>query len=183
MFVNRLKKILKTALEGLFAILLVLLFYSGFLYFFNTLFPSGTSLKALIADQGSTDSSGLYENSNRGIFRTDDTRESDRASEVAAVISMTRNEVKSKGAGNIAWRSAQKGKSLYDRDAVQTLRRSAASIQFAENTTLDMGSNSLVIIKQLTHDPVYREKRSFMVLVEGDMRGKMDTSDQDSVYL
>ena len=183
MFISRLKKIFKTALEGLFAIFLVLLFYTGFLYFFNTLFPSGTSLKALIADQGSNASSGLSNKRNRGLSHTDDAHESDRVSEVAAVISMTRNDVKSKGAGNIAWRSAQKGKSLYDRDAVQTLNRSAASIQFAENTTLDMGSNSLVIIKRLTHDPVYREKRSFMVLVEGDMRGKMDSSDQDAVYL
>jgi hypothetical protein len=183
MFVSRLKKTIKGALEGFFAVLLVLLFYSVFLYFLNTLFPSGTSLKALIADQGSTDSSRLSEIGNRGLIHTDDARESDTASEVAAVLSMTRNDVKSKGAAQIAWRSAQKGKSLYDRDAVQTLSRSSAAIQFAENTTLDMGSNSLVIIKQLTHDPVYREKRSFMVLVEGDMRGKMDASDQESVYL
>ncbi len=183
MFVNRLKKIIKGALEGFFAVFLVLLFYSVFLYFLNALFPSGTSLKALIADQGSTDSSGLSQNGNRGLINTEDGRESDTASEAAAVLSMTRNEVKSKGAAQIAWRSAPKGTSLYDRDAVQTLSRSAATIQFAENTTLDMGSNSLVIIKRLTHDPVYREKRSFMVLVEGDMRGKMDTSDQESVYL
>jgi mannose-6-phosphate isomerase-like protein (cupin superfamily) len=183
MIVNRLKKTIKGALEGFLAVLLVLLFYSVFLYFLNTLFPSGTSLKALIADQGSTDASGLSKDGNRGLIQNDDGSESHTASEVAAVISMTRNEVKSKGAGQIAWRSAQEGASLYDRDAVQTLSRSAAAIQFAENTTLDMGSNSLVIIKRLTHDPVYREKRSFMVLVEGDMRGKMDSSDQESVYL
>jgi mannose-6-phosphate isomerase-like protein (cupin superfamily) len=182
MIARRLKKTIKGALEGLLAVLMVLLFYSVFLYFLNTLFPSGTSLKTLIADQGSTDSSGLSEDGNRG-FITDDGPESDRASEVAAVLSMTRNEVKSKGSGQIAWRSAEKGTSLYDRDAVQTLNRSAAAIRFAENTTLDMGSNSLVIIKRITHDPVYREKRSFMVLAEGDMRGKMDASDRDSVYL
>ncbi len=183
MIVSRLKKTIKGALEGFIAVLLVLLFYSAFLYFLNALFPSGTSLKALIADQGYTDSSGLSQDGNRGLIHTDDGRESDTASEIAAVLSMARNDVKSKGAAQIAWRSAQKGKSLYDRDAVQTLSRSAAAIQFAENTTLDMGSNSLVIIKRLTHDPVYREKRSFMVLVEGDMRGKMDTSDAESVYL
>ena len=183
MIFNRLKKIIKGTLEGFLAVLLVLLFYSVFLYFLNALFPSGTSLKALIADQRTTDSSELSRDGNRGLINTDDARESDTASEVAAVLSMTRNEVKSKGAGHIAWRSAQKGKSLYDRDAIQTLSRSSAAIRFAENTTLDMGSNSLVIIKRLTHDPVYREKRSFMVLVEGDMRGKMDTSDQESVYL
>ena len=183
MIFSRLKKIIKTALEGILAILLVLLFYSVFLYFLNALFPSGTSLKALIADQGSTDSSQLSKDKNRGVIHSDDARESNTAPEVAALLSMTRNDVKSKGAGQIAWRSAQQGTSLYDRDAVQTLRRSAASIRFAENTTLDMGSNSLVIIKRLSHDPVYREKRSFMVLVEGDMRGKMDASDQESVYL
>ena len=183
MIVSHLKKTIKGVLEGFLAVILVLLFYSAFLYFLNALFPSGTSLKALIADQGYTDASGLSEDGNRGLIHTDDGRESDTALEIAAVLSMARNDVKSKGSAQIAWRSAQKGESLYDRDAVQTLSRSAAAIQFAENTTLDMGSNSLVIIKRLTHDPVYREKRSFMVLVEGDMRGKMDTSDQESVYL
>jgi hypothetical protein len=183
MIVDRLKKIIKGALEGIFAILLVLMFYSVFLYFLNTLFPSGTSLKALIADQGSTESGELFDGGKRGSIQTDDAHDSDSTAEVAAVLSMTRNDVKSKGSGQIAWRSARKGTSLYDRDAVQTLSRSAAAIRFAENTTLDMGSNSLVIIKRLTQDRVYREKRSFMVLVEGDMRGKMDASDKDSVYL
>jgi hypothetical protein len=46
-----------------------------------------------------------------------------------------------------------------------------------------MGENSLVIIKRITQDPVYREKRSFMVLVDGELRGKMAKAAADSVYL
>jgi hypothetical protein len=183
MLISRLKKIIKGLSEGLLAVLVVLVFYSVFLYFLNALFPTGTSLKALIARQGPLDSTGLSEEKDRGLFSAENERESDAASVVAAVLSMTRNTVKSKGAGEIAWQTAREGISLYDRDAVQTLNRSAAVLQFAENTTLDMGANSLVIIKRLTHDPVYREKRSFMVLVEGDMRGKLAQSDQESVYL
>ncbi|MGD2273011.1 MAG: FecR domain-containing protein [Desulfobacterales bacterium] len=183
MIIGRLKKIIKGSTEGILAVMLVLLFYSMLLYLLNTVFPSGTSLKALIAQEGLMDPAGQLEHGNRHFTGTDDAQESATVLATAAVLSLARNTVKSKGAGEIAWRTAKTGKPLYDRDAVQTLNNSAAVIQFDENTNLDMGANSLVIIKRLTQDPRRREKRSFMVLVDGELRGKLGHSDQESVYL
>jgi hypothetical protein len=99
------------------------------------------------------------------------------------VLSLARNTVKSKNSEEIAWKTAKEGKLLYDRDAIQTLSRSSAVIKFDENSFLDMGANSLVIIKRLDIDPLFREKRSFMVLVDGDLRGRIAKSDKKSVYL
>lgn len=182
MIAKRLKKILKRCFEGIFAVLLVLIFFSILLHVLNTLFPTGTSLKSLITRQDNIASSRLSEN---GVVQNSEELVSDQSSANtrAAMLSWTRNKVKSKSSQAIAWKNAKEGKLLYDRDAVQTLARSAAEIKFEENATLAMGANSLVIIKRMDHDPVYREKRSFMVLVDGDLRGQVAESAQDSIYL
>lgn len=182
MIFKRLKKIIAQCIEGLIAVVLVLIFFSIIFHLLNTLFPTGTSLKALITPQSNVDFSRLSEH---GLAKENDKLDSEQPSVKtrAAKLSWTRNKVKSKNSQAIAWENAKEGKILYDRDAVQTLARSAAEIEFEENATLSMGANSLVIIKQIGHDPVHREKRSFMVLVDGDLRGRMAGSTEDSVYL
>lgn len=177
----RLKKIAKRILEGIVAILLVLLFFSIILSLLNALFPSGTSLGEIIARQKSKGSAEASKQNGRELELSFSEEESMEDS--AAVLSWTRNTVKSKRAAEIAWMEAKEGNLLYDRDAVQTFSRSAAEIQFDENNMLNMGPNSLVIIKRLGRDPKRREKRSFMVLVDGELRGMLSKSGGDSVYL
>jgi len=178
---SRVKKLVRDCFEGLLAILLVLLFFSGFLYFLNSMFPTGTSLRSLVARHTPLSYDGTTVL--KPTARQEETETGTRRP-MAAKVQWVRNNVKSKRAEAIAWQSADAGKVLYDRDAVQTLDRSAARIEFDENTSLQMGQNSLLIIKKMTHDPVFKEKRSFMVLVDGDMRGKLagDGGD-DSVFL
>ena len=178
---GRLKKTASYVVEGLMAILLVLLFYSGFLFFMNALFPTGTSLKAIVTQQNSVDSEGLASFASADVHSAAENAAAAR--ETAAVLSWVRNNVKSKRADAIAWNSADAGRDLFDRDAVQTLDRSAAEITFDENSVLDMGEKSLLIIKRMTHDPMFNEKRSFMVLVDGDLRGKLAAATGDNVYL
>ncbi len=178
---GRLKRIIGRVVEGAVAILLVLFFFSLFLWLLDTLFPTGTSLRKLIARQGSaalTDSS----NGSRRELQMDYS-DTTSAGDPAAVLNWIRNSVKSKRASDIAWQTAKEGKLLYDRDAVQTLGRSAAEIKFDEGTSLNMGSHSLVIIKRITRDPLLRQKRSFMVLVDGELRGMLAQSGAESVYL
>lgn len=178
---SRFRKIMRDLVEGVAAVLLVLLFFSGFLYFLNSLFPTGTSLRSIVARHTPLTYDG------REVLKPaarQEQQESGSQRQMAARVQWVRNTVKSKRAEAIAWQSADAGKVLYDRDAVQTLSRSAAEIEFDETTTLEMGQNSLLIIKQMTHDPVFREKRSFMVLVDGDMRGKLaGGAGDDSVFL
>jgi hypothetical protein len=185
MHIGGLKKILARSAEGIFAVLLVLVFALMLMYVLNVLFPSGTSLRAIITGQGPLASTGVSAQKNRELRILTGEQESDLGPKrtVAAVLSRTRKTVKSKRAAGLAWEKAEEGKVLYDRDAVQTLSGSAAIIEFGEDTTLDMGQNSLVIIKRLTKDPLFREKRSFVVLVDGELRGKMGNDQQESTYL
>jgi hypothetical protein len=185
MFISRSKNFLKQSAEGIFAVLLVLVFFSIFLFMLYILFPSGAGLKTIIAYQGPPTSTGLQEQGSRELLLAHGEYDSDLTSQkdAAAVLSLTRNTVKSKSSEAIAWKTAKEGKNLYDRDAVQTLDRSSAVVKFDENSAIDMGANSLLIIKRLDQDPLFREKRSFMVLVDGDLRGKLAKSDKNSIYL
>ena len=45
---RRLKNLVKQMVEGIMAVLLVLVFFSFFLYLLNIFFPTGTSLRALV---------------------------------------------------------------------------------------------------------------------------------------
>ena len=185
MFISRSKNFLTQSVEGIFAMLLVLVFFSIFLFILYVLFPSGSGLKSIIAYQGPQTSTGLQEQGGRELLLSNGESDSDLTSQkdVAAVLSSARNTVKSKSSEAIAWKPAKERKRLHDRDAVQTLNRSSAVVKFDENSAIDMGANSLLIIKRLDQDPLFREKRSFMVLVDGDLRGKLAKSDKDSVYL
>lgn len=182
---TRLKKIIMRVVEGAVAIVLVLFFFSLFLSLLNTLFPSGTSLREIIARQGRPGSTDSSDSSGRELLVVSGDGEWDPAAsgEPAAVLNWIRNTVKRKRSSEIAWQAAKEGNQLYDRDAVQTHSRSAAEIKFDESTTLNMGPHSLVIIKRIARDPLLREKRSFMVLVDGELRGMMAPSGPDSVYL
>jgi hypothetical protein len=175
---------MKRITEGIVAIFLVLLFFSVILSLLNVIFPSGTSLREIIARQKHVDLLDADSQNSRELeLSYDGQSDSEFSEDSAAVLSWTRNTVKSKRAAEIAWRSAKIGNLLYDRDAVQTFSRSAAEIQFDENNMLNMGPNSLVIIKRLARDPLHHEKRSFMVLVDGELRGMLAQSGADSVYL
>ncbi len=167
------------------AIILVLLFFSIFLGLLNALFPTGTSLRELIARQqssGEFDRKGQNDRDLQLNYNADGQQE-EVFDDFAATLSWTRNTVKSKRAAEIAWKTAREGNLLYDRDAVQTFNRSAAEIEFDETTKLSMGPNSLVIIKRLAQNSEMRAKRSFMVLVDGELRGMLAQSGEDSVYL
>lgn len=182
---QRFKNMMGRILEGIVAIILVLLFFSVFLGLLNALFPTGTSLRELIARQRSSGRHDASRGNNRNLQLNagDAGQESEILDDFAATLSWTRNVVKSKRAAEIAWKTAEEGNQLYDRDAVQTFSRSAAEIEFDETTKLSMGPNSLVIIKRLAQNSELRAKRSFMVLVDGELRGMLAQSGQDSVYL
>ncbi len=182
---QRFKKLVGRIVEGIVAIILVLLFFSVFLGLLNALFPTGTSLRELVARQQSSYPGDATRENDRDLQLNynDGGQESEIFDDFAATLSWTRNTVKSKRAAEIAWKTATEGNLLYDRDAVQTFNRSAAEIEFDEATKLSMGPNSLVIIKRLAQNSELRAKRSFMVLVDGELRGMLAQSGQDSVYL
>jgi hypothetical protein len=101
----------------------------------------------------------------------------------AAVLSYLKNDVRSKRANEIIWESATLDMPLYERDAVQTLKQSAAVITFDEKNFLDVSQNSLVIIKNIKESQIRKEKQSFLVLTEGDLRGQLEENKKTDVRL
>ena len=178
---KRLKSLVTLLVESVLTILLVLSFFSIFLYLLNALFPTGVSLKSLMDQRNAQGYSTRTTPGSQAIEHGEVVTSSWQ--ELAAIVTRTRNSVKSKRAEAIVWMSADVGKHLFDRDAVQTLDRSAADITFDEHSILNMGENSLLIIKKQIQDPLFREKRSFMVLVDGDLRGRINGSNPNSVHL
>src|SRR2546425_5810411 len=165
----------RRSLETVLALILVLVFFSAFLSILNTVFPSGPGLRDLMRSGSSmTTVSGESPGSPPGASG---------ALEIAAHLTAMRNLVKSRSASEIAWGKATEGMALRDRDAIQTLDRSNATITFDDSNYLDMGQNSLVIIQRLEEDPVLKERRSFLVLVEGDLRGRIAGAGDSAVRI
>ncbi len=151
----------RRSLETILALILVLVFFTAFLSILNMVFPSGPGLRDLMRSEA------------KSASPPDGSPAAGGALGIAAHLTAMRNRVKSRSASEIAWGKATEGMALRDRDAIQTLDRSNATITFDDNNYLDMGQNSLVIIQRLEEDPVLKERRSFLVMVEGDLRGRI----------
>lgn len=178
---NFLKKITGRFAETIVTVFLVLIFFSVILGLLNFFFPSGSGIRNLIGrgifsqDEGSRD---------RDIMMSFGNRQSGLSSgKVEAVLTEVRNTVKKKRSNDIAWHGAREGTLLFNMDAVQTLQDSTARIDFDKDNFLNMGENSLVIIKRLDHDPFLREKRSILVMVDGELKGKIARSGDSAVHM
>ncbi|GEM_PF-626267 len=123
-----------------------------------------------------------------GRFQMDFANDGDAAdfsgkAEAVAQLSRLENEVKYKRAKGIVWEGAAAGLSLFERDAVQTLNNARATIAFDAENVLEMDENSLVIIRRLGGSRILRSRRSFRVLVNGRLRGRIDGSGSGNVNL
>jgi hypothetical protein len=165
----------KTAAE----VALVALFFLAFLALLNFLFPSGTGLRSLIRG-GDTEDPGAE----RTERKYEPLLQGDSAPgtvPIAGYVSMTKNDVQSRRADAVAWMPAKTGMPLHTRDAVQTAPNSSASLRVGGTGTIDMGEKSLVILQRMEKDLARREKRSFLLMVDGEMRGRIEGTKEDPV--
>lgn len=95
---------------------------------------------------------------------------------LAALLTYKKNDVRSRRSEDIVWNDAFRDMPLYDRDAVQTLKRSRAIVTFDESNFLDLDENAMIIIKRLSDDPVLKDRRAFMVVVDGNLRGRIEAT-------
>ncbi|MGE5893175.1 MAG: hypothetical protein ACM34I_03880 [bacterium] len=179
---QRLKSAFSRSAEVIFAILLVLVFFSILLVILNVFFPSGISIRTMMS-QTAEGPPAPEVSTDIVPSPLDSGKQGSESEAIAAILTRAYNTVKSKRADAIAWSAAKVGMHLYDRDAVQTLNRSTALITFDANNYLSMGSNSLIIIKRLEQSNLTQEKRSFLVMVDGELRGKLAGSDQKSLQV
>lgn len=174
---RRLKYLIGRSIEVMAMLLLVLLFFALLTTLLFSIFPSGISLTQIIEQRNGINRDTNGGRSHRGaVF--DETTEP-----AAATLSQTENDVKSKGSSSIAWGTARQGMTLYDHDAIQTFRESSAQINFDSRNYLTMGSNSLVIIKKIEKDRSLNQRRSVMVIVDGDLQGHIASNGQNPLLL
>lgn len=175
---------LRQLTEGLLAIGLVLGFFFIIILVLNTLFPDGGlqlfAPKGLV--EGNATSSFLPGQRSIALARDGDNAGLGDGDWAATLVAI-KNQVKSKRAVDIAWHSAKKGMMLYSLDAVQTLDDSTARIRFDSRNEIDLGANSLIVIRRLEQDLLFKEKRSFMVVVDGELRGRLSGENEGDVYL
>jgi hypothetical protein len=170
---NFFKTIASRAVEIAGAILLALFCFMGFLLILKLLFPSGTPLSELL--KGAEP---------RQAAPARDYLPGEQQTEpFVANLSWYNNSVKAKSSGDIAWTDARKGMSLYNRDAVQTAKQSSAVISFDAANSLEMTSNSLVIVKSLTKDTSRNERKSVLLVIDGELRGRLSGSAKDAVQV
>jgi len=161
-----LKELLVYSSEVVLSLVLVMVFFLAVMGILNSIFPSGVGLREMMAqDTLNTHTPGTGTEA------------------IAASLTDLENIVKSKRAEQIAWEKALEDMPLYDRDAIQTFQRSSAVIEFDKENYLKMGSNSLVILKRIERDSVYGQRRSFMVIVEGELSGRISAAGMEAVVI
>lgn len=177
-------KIFRQLLEGAIAIGLVLLFFFVIMSVLNLLFPSGGGF-SLFMEKKELDqvNATIKREHELMLLRDGQANMIDSANEWAARLTATRNDVKSKRSVDIAWREAETGMRLYNLDAVQTLDQSTAVIHFDDQNEIGLGENSLIVIRRMEQDLIFKEKRSYMVVVDGELRGRIGGAEDEGVYL
>jgi len=173
----------RTLREGIIAIALVLFCFLILMTVLNMLFPTGTGLNLLLGEQDEKNRPGGPSSREMLFQRGEDTVSFEGDYSWAAVLEKTDHRVKSKRGDAIAWQPARIGMRLYDQDAVQTLEKASALIRFDQSNVIDLEENSLIVIRRMERDLLFKEKRSYMVMVDGTLRGRLNAADENGVYL
>jgi hypothetical protein len=174
----------KWLFEAVFVLALVLISFITLLAVLNLFFPSGQSLFQLVHGSGEGSSSALTAtHQERRVMVGVGSREKDlgELSSMTATLSRMTNNVKSRRSAEIAWSGATPGMTLFDRDAVQTGKRSTARLTFGRSHYLDMGENSLMVIRNLERDVFLNADRTVAVLIEGQFSGEVGKPGEGSL--
>ena len=179
------KATIKKTLEGILVLSLVLIVFMGILFTLNAVFPTGLKLLNLV--KPGTQDPSLYSDHlpSRELRLNTDAGEFDfgNGATVTAVLSSLSNQVKAKRANQIAWKGAEKGMTFHDRDAIQTFRKSSATVFFKKGNFLELHENSLIVLRSLERDVFTRENHMTVVLVNGQLSGRTEKLDQQNYNL
>lgn len=172
-------------MEGLVVLSMVLVAYILIMGILERVFPYGSSVNQILTGEGLLSDFSLLDDRDQQLMVNIGT-----SSEVlgigkqySAAISEKTNSVKVKNSGSVIWKPASKGARLADRDAVQTFKESSAIIQLNNNNFVNLGENSLLVINDLTSDQVLQEKRTRVIMLAGEIRGRISGDAQDSIQL
>ncbi len=166
------KSAVKVIFELIVVLALVMVFFLFLLKLLNDFFPEGSGIQEIISGTGAAEMAArlrkdLLVQSDNGIS------ELAPSGNLVATLAEANRDVRSKRANSITWHSSNTGMALYNQDAVQTFSRSSATINFDEENKLQLGPDTLVIIKRMEQDILFNDKRSSLILVEGELSGSL----------
>ena len=173
--------IMKHIREVLVTLSLVSCFFLLLLFLLGMFFPSGMRVNQLIY-QASGGGGGPL-NSNRLISFGGKEGSLEGSEWGTAILASKQNIIKSKRANSVAWVKASKGMKLYNRDAIQTSSNSSASIMFDEGNLVQIGENSLLIIRHFEEDIFISQRRSQILMINGEINGRVSGSENKSVLM
>jgi len=177
---KRLQRLLHKCTEIVMVLLFVMIFFGLTTWLLFKMFPLGITLSQVVerrnAMDNRSDSSAVKRSA---LFNLAE----EQTEKLAATLTRSENEVKSKNANSLAWGLAKTGMSLFERDAVKTFNQASAQITFDPQNYLSIGSNSLIIIKRIEKVVTTDQRRSAMVMVEGELRGQIASSAQNPLHL
>jgi hypothetical protein len=165
--------------ESLLAVVLVLAFFLAFWAILSLSFPKGPTLTDLLAAEAFPFEGGTGAVEDRSDFAEDD----EPGEAIAALLSRTRRSVKDKPADAIDWRPARAGSLLENGHAVQTFDRSAAVISFDEGSDLELGENSLVVLRSWKQMSRGRKRRASLIVLNGTLQGKVAVPGEEAIDL
>ncbi len=151
------KSLLTGSAEIILSIVWVMLFFLVFLGLLSVSFPQGESLRSLM--QNREFSSPTNRPAGEEVL--------------IATLSEIHKKVKHKPASNLTWNETHAGMPLGNRHSIQTLNEAEATIAFDEGNEVQMGENSLVVLKRAERDPAGAERPTAVVVLEGELRGKL----------
>jgi hypothetical protein len=180
MLLRLLKSLFARASEATLSIVFVVVCFAMLVGLLAVVFPSGTSLNQLIEQATGQTRGRLGSGGNEGRDLYVDGFHPDAA--IGRIEEMHRT-VKARGAQAVSWKEASVGLPLHDHDAVQTLKRSSAVIGLGEEQELELGQNTLVVLKRMDRSLLPGGKRSYHLMVDGELRGRLVGGKEKPVQL
>ncbi len=169
------KSIIKVLFELIVVLVLVMGFFLFLLRLLNDFFPEGSGMQEMISQSDAVQMASrlrhnLLVKSNSGTSRLAP------SGELVATLTEMNRDVRSKRENSITWNPTNKGMALYNQDSIQTFSRSSATITFDQDNKLKLGPDTLVIIKRMEKDVLFNDKRSSLILVEGELSGSLENT-------
>lgn len=162
------KRLVRGGGEIAMSLVVVMVFFFLLLGVLSRSFPQGSGLRDLIGSSG-------FQSGNEGDARLSvnipDVDE--RSSERVATLYSVRRKVKDRPSQTIAWSDSRQGAALYDRHAVQTFSNSGATIAFGRHNQLELGENSLVVLRREPQAEGSQAKRASLIMLGGELNGRM----------
>lgn len=166
--------------ENTLVIAMVLVCFAALQLLLGLVFPAGTSLRELMRHSSVAESRAGPggDATDRGLFV-------DRSGEDVAlgVVADMHRKVMAKTKASISWHSAQRGMALRNRDAIQTMKRASALIEFDDEQEVDIGENTLIILRGTEEHLLDDRRRSRLTMVGGELHGKLAPRNGKSAQL